>query len=137
VTENDPSIADETDLLRRIHPTQVIWDDNDGCLRPTSAAFKGVEMSVSLADDIERLRLTSAYALRNHPQHHLVALTAGFVRGEEQVVCRHHLEDDECHGDVIGSKPKSRRSLFAKAARWDILQSELLAQDLQSKHLAA
>ena len=136
MTEDDARVPDETDLLRRVHPEQVIWDENVGVLRPTSAAFRDVEMSVNLGDDIEREGLTSEFAVRNHPRHHLAALTALAARAEEQDVRRTPRADDPTHGDVVGAKPKPRRTVFALGARWEILRQAELSDELRARLLA-
>jgi len=94
-------------------------------------------MSVNLGDDLDREGLEPDFALRNHAEHHLVLLTAGFVRAEEQIVYRDHLPDDATHGEVYGSKNRSRSNRFAKTARWAVLRSERLREDLRSRHEAS
>jgi hypothetical protein len=131
--EDDTSIEDSTELFRRVHPTQVVWDGNKQRLRPTSAAFSDEEMSVNLADDLAAQGLEPEFALRDNPQHHLVSLTAAYVREEEQVVVRSHLPDDPSHGDVVGAKGDGRRKRFALKADWTILQTESLKQSHLSK----
>lgn len=132
--ENDPSIPDDSDLYRRIHPEQVVWDDNTGRLRPTTAAFRDLEMSVNLGDDLAREGLSPDFAVRNHPRHHLAALTAGLARTEDQAVYRDHLPDDPTHGGVAGPKPKPRRTRFANSSRWAVLREAELSEDLR-EHL--
>jgi hypothetical protein len=133
VAENDPSIVASTDLFRRIHPDQVVWDDNQRRLRPTTAAFRDIELSINLGDDLARHNLTPRFALRNYPRHHLVAVTAGFVRDEGQAVYRDHLPDDPTHGIVAGPKPKPRRGRFALSARWEFLREHELSEELRQQ----
>lgn len=71
----------------------------------------------------------AGHAVRNRPHHHLVALTAGFVRAEEQTICADPQEDDDSHGNVVGDKPKSRRNLFARHASWSVLRREELSPE--------
>ena len=55
MSEDDATIADDTELFRRIHPEQVVWDHNEGRARPTSGAFNDFEMSVNVARLSDRL----------------------------------------------------------------------------------
>jgi hypothetical protein len=132
---DDASIGDAVALFRRVHPKQVVWDGNENRLRPTNAAFRDAEMSVNLGDDLEREGLGPESALRKHNGHHLVSVTAGFARGEEQAVARNHIkdypdyEDDPTHGEVCGQKPESRRKRFALAADWSVLRRDSLKEE--------
>lgn len=93
-------------------------------------------MSVNLGDDLARHDLSPDFALRNHPRHHLAALTAGLMRREDQAVFRDHLPDDPTHGGVSGPKPGARRGRFASAARWEILRENELSEELRQRHTA-
>lgn len=130
--EDDQSIQDATRLYRRLHPTQVIWDRNEGRIRPSSGAFKDESLSVNLGDELERLNELPDYALKAHPQHSLCSITAGFARGEDQVLARTPTDDDPSHGEVIGAKRGSRSTRFAKAAAIDILRREFLPPDVRA-----
>jgi hypothetical protein len=122
VPDDDPTITPETLLFRRVHPSQLIWDENEGRLRPTSNAFKDPEMSVSLGDELDRLGEPPVWCLRVDPDHHLASITAELAREKEQVVYRDPLEshprygDDPTHGIVEGRKKGARSSEFAKRA---------------------
>jgi hypothetical protein len=131
VTQDDSSIDDATDLFRRIHPEQVVWDDNESRLRPTSAAFRDAEMSVHLSDVLAERGLLSITVLDDRPQHQLAAITAGFSRSEEQAVARTPTDEDPAHGDVIGPKSRTRRNRFAKGCRWEVLRRETLQEELR------
>ncbi len=137
---DDISIKESVQLFRRVHPEQVVWDEYENRLRPTKAAFRGEEMSVNLGDDLERERLEPTFALRNHPKHHLVSLTAGFARSEEQAVARSPFKDhpqfgdDPTHGDVNGRKPESRSKRFSLAAEWTVLQRSSLRDEHQARY---
>lgn len=54
---DDPECADGVELLRRIPGWHVLYDNNRGCVRPSSAAFEddrdGSPMSVYRRDVIE------------------------------------------------------------------------------------
>ncbi len=116
---------------RRIHPEQVIWDGNEGRRRPTSAAFRDYEMSVNLGSIMASNGQRGSHAVRNHSRHHLVALTAGFVRDEEaQAIRLDPLASDDSHGNVVGEKPKPRRQRFALRASWAALRHPELNANL-------
>ena len=133
MSEDDPSVSDSTDLFRRVHPEQVIWDDNVQRLRPTTAVFRDTDMSVSIGDTLAKGGRSPESTLGNRPHHHLVALTALEVRNEEQVVCREPRPEDDSHGGVVGSKPKTRRTVFALQARWEVLREGSLPPNLRMK----
>ncbi len=45
----DAPIADTTELYRRVHVNQIVWDDNVKRLRPNKNVFKDHELSVQVA----------------------------------------------------------------------------------------
>ncbi len=128
----DAPIADATELYRRVHVDQIVWDDNVKRLRPNKNVFKDHELSVHLGDALEDKDLPPSSVLDGRPSHHLVALTTAFVTQEEQVVSRDPQPHDESHGLVTGTKPKSRRDRLALAARWETLRREALTPELQA-----
>jgi hypothetical protein len=131
VISPDAPVPEETKLYRRVHPTQLHWDDNDGCLRPTSSAFKGEEMSIGLGDVLEDEQRDIESLASDKPTHSLVSLTAGYVEGEEdQQVRRTPLQEEPAHGDVCGEKTQGRRKRFAFAAELALVrEDELKAAD--------
>lgn len=133
MTDDHPSVQDVTDLYRRVHPTQIVWDENDCCLRPTTAVFRDIEMSVHISDVLETEGRTPASVLETRPHHQLIAVTTGFARSQEQVVTRNPLSDDSSHGNVVGMKPKSRRRQFVRHAKWEVLRTDKVSTDLQAK----
>ena len=72
-------IADDAGLLRRIHPTWVVWDMNLGSWRVSSAAFKDPRMSVDAEPLLIHAGLDWAFSLRDFPDHSLVRLRAGVL----------------------------------------------------------
>jgi hypothetical protein len=131
IATNTP-IDDTTELYRRVHVDQIVWDDNIKRLRPNKNVFKDVELSVHLGDALEDEGRSPSSVLDGKPSHHLVALAAGFASDEEQIVSRDPQSHDESHGLVIGAKPKPRRDRFALAARWETLRREGLTSSLQA-----
>lgn len=115
---DDASIGAETELYRRIVPQWVVPDHTRGCLRLSSAAFTHEERSIVLEDTLRDSGREPRDALGAYPGEYLASLTAGFVRQHEQIVIRSPTDDEPAHGEVIGSKPKSRRRILAEATRW-------------------
>ena len=104
-------------VARRICPDHVIYDENRDEYRPSTAAFTddsyGGPMSVGLlcvesADD----------QLIGYRNYSMVELVVGFLRSEDQSVCPWPTKNNKSHAHVCGQKPKSRRKLFAKSAKW-------------------
>lgn len=117
--EDDATVADVTPLYRRVHPNFVVYDDDRGCKRLSTAAFKErvKEMSVHLGDVLDAAGRHPAELVDNMP-HCLVSLTAELVRTHSQVIVRSPTPEDESHGDVVGSKPKTTLNAFVEAAIW-------------------
>ncbi len=124
-------------LYRRVHPTEIVWSDNDGCARPNSSVFKDEEMSVHLDDVLQNEKREPESVLSGRPTHSLVSLTTDFVKGEEQTVRRTPKSDDTSHGDVCGKKPQGRRRRFAHAARFVVLREDALEPGVLAKMRAA
>lgn len=140
---DDPSIGNEVRLYRRLHPRQLIWDDNEGRLRATSNAFKDPSMSVALGDEMANLGLDPEWVLRGDPQHHLAWITAQLARDNQQAVWRDELVDHEKYGDdpthgiVEGKKKGARASAFAKSAEIEIVREESLTPEDRIRRQAA
>lgn len=134
---DDAPVPEDTALYRRVHPSEIVWNDNDGRLRPISNVFKDREMSVLIGDALEDEEREPASALNGKPTHSLVSLTAGFVEGEEQTVRRTPKPDEAAHGDVCGQKSKGRQRLFARTAEFVVLREDALNPDELAKMRAA
>ena len=126
---NDPSIANSTDLFRRIHPElDIQWDANAGCWTFKSRAFQntgGVKfgnMSVVLGDTLDADGRAPGDVLvrAGTPEWYLAAITAGDARAEDQGVMRAPMTVEPAHGNVVGEKTRGRRRALARAARWVI-----------------
>lgn len=116
--ENDPSIADEIILWRRIHPEQVALGENNEP-RPSSAAFRNTKntsgMSVNIANES-----TVQDTMSGCDGFFLVEFEVSFVRGLNQGVVRRPQTDNPAHAEVTGSKSKSIRNKFSAGSRWVI-----------------
>ena len=121
---DDPSVADDCKLYRRIPPSQVVQDDNLGRKRPSSANFRnssdGSPMSIGLGDTLAEGDRQPSDLLRNYPDHRLASFTAGFVRSLEQRLIRSPIEDEPAHGGVIGNKTDRVRKKMSEEACWEI-----------------
>ena len=121
---DDVSIRDECELFRRvmINPgVHIIWDNNLGRWRPTSAAFRdhknGSPMSVVLGDILVELGRTPDDVLDGHVGLALAVITAGLARQNNQGVVKDPLPEEPAHAHVVGEKKKASRAM-AKAAGW-------------------
>lgn len=123
-------IDDDNDLWRRVHPTQIFYDENLGRHRPNSATFKDESLSVYIA----KLVLISGREHHDvlkpkYESHGLVAFTAGLARGLNQDVVfdppnEDDPEKDPAHGLVKGEKSKKIRDEFACGCNWVVLPDE-------------
>src|SRR5713226_5358375 len=89
--KDDPTIPGEAELLRRIPPWHFILDDNQGLVRPSSAAFTdddGSPMSVTLAEVLTQARRSLDSALIGHQDFALASIMARLARECEQGVVR-------------------------------------------------
>ena len=141
--DNDPSIPGEAQLLRRIHPTQLVWDENQNRLRPTSNAFKDPSMSVNVEDDVLAMGEQIGWVLRHDPKHHLASITTAFARDSGQTVWRDPLVGDPIYGDdpthaiVEGHKTGAQKSAYAKQAAVRVVRAASLSAELRERQEAA
>ena len=124
---DDPTIPDDADLWRRIHPKQVTIDKNSKRRRPSSAAFKDPKMSVALAHIVIESGDTAETCLPDYKDFGLASITAGLARSSEpaQIVCRDPTPDQQAHALVVGRKTDSVRRRFAVNAQWVIEPPDL------------
>lgn len=122
--KDDPSIANDSHLYRRIHPDQFVPDENAGTVRPSSAAFTNSEdgspMSVALGDTLSDLGRAPATVLDHYRRHALARLTAAVARESRQTVCRLPVDDEPAHGGVGGTKSKGVRRQLAQSSVWEV-----------------
>ena len=121
---DDPEIADEVRLLRRIPPWHFVPDGNDGSYRPSSAAFEddddGDPMSVYRADVIEAESGQLSRVMIHHKEFGLVSIAAGSVRQKNQTV----------HPDCLPEET------FAHPSLWGEVESdaEVVCPEVQMGH---
>ena len=135
VHQDDPTIADEERLFRRIHLVQLVKDDDTGLARVSSGAFRDRELSVNLESVLQAEGKGPRACLENHVTHKLVSLSAGVARRHEQAVCRDSLPDDLSHGLILGSKNSRRvHEGLRDSAIWIIpVEAPLYVDILQEK----
>ena len=124
--EDDPTIADDTELSRRIPPVYLVDDDNRGGKRISSAAFcdhqNGSPMSVVLGQEVLNAGRDPQSVLAGHQGFYLASVTAGLARSLKQAIARRPVPEEPAHAEVFGKKTKSvkRKRKLAKAATWII-----------------
>jgi len=123
VHEDDPSITNDTELWRRVHPSQVV-SDGAGGYRPSSAALDndsdGDPMSILISTVMEEYGLAPEHALEGRTGYSLVGFTAGLARGYDQKIARSPEPEQPAHGFVVGYKPHAIRKKWAKRCHWVI-----------------
>ncbi len=121
---DDPAVADEVKLLRRIPERHFYFDDNLRRIRPSSAAFEddqdGDPMSVYRHDIIESEDGDIGRVMIGHEGYALASLTAGQVRSKVQTVFSAPLPDESSHAKVCGPKSRQTRRWFSRQAAWVI-----------------
>jgi len=120
---DDQTIGDDTELLRRI-PPRHFYTENNGSVRPSSAAFEndpnGGPMSIAIMDELDRLNLQPECMLIGHDSYGLVAFTAGLARELGQKIIRDPIDGEPAHGLVVGAKTGSVKKKLYKGCRWII-----------------
>jgi hypothetical protein len=123
---DDPSISGSTELLRRIPPAQIIFDQNLQRHRPTSQAFRDDldedPMSVYLSSILAHEGRPPSAVLAGHDGFALASVTAQLARSLSQTVHPDPLPDETSHAVVCGNKESggknAPRKRFAEAAVW-------------------
>lgn len=132
--QDDPTIADAAELLRRIPPHHFVIDPKrPGGIRAASAAFDddaAGPMSVYLAEVLTSRGLTYERVLHGHPGYALASFPAKAARECNQVVVRHPGPGDPAHALVCNPKPKGVQRALEKASRWAVAPFVSLESDL-------
>ena len=137
--QDDPAIGDDALLYRRIHPRHLIWDDNEGRIRPSSNAVNPVEMSVNHDATLNEDGHEPSWVLRKDPEHHLSSVTAHLARELGQAVWLDPLDEeaeygpDQSHAIVEGKKKGSKAGRLAKEATVEIVRRASLQADVVEK----
>ncbi len=121
---NDPTIADDAELWRRIHPDHIFYDENKGRWRPSTAAFEnhpnGSPMSVLLGEMVLGSGRGPLDILTGYEGYALASITAGLARQCNQGVAREPLPDEPAHAVVFGEKTYGVRKRFACDCGWAV-----------------
>lgn len=122
-SEDDPSIADDEVLLRRITPSWVEYNAaNPLQSRITSQAFQNYRdtdtMSIHILSVLHANGQDVASILAGHEGYGVAAITAGHFRSCGQGVVRAPTAAEPAHGHVVGPKKQSgvRRKIGEGAA---------------------
>lgn len=119
---DDPTIADDAPLWRRIPPRHFVFDENTGKWRPSTAAFEdhpdGSPMSVVLGLDVVNQGRTANSVLKGHEGFALAAFSAGLARENHQGVMRKPRPEEPAHAEVFGKKTGAVKKAFAKKCSW-------------------
>ncbi len=124
--QDDPTIADDDNLWRRvpIGSNHILFDENLGRYRPTSAAFDdspdGSSMSILIEQIVLQSGRTAQSTMVGHDSYALASITARLARTQNQAIVRDPQPDEEAHGLVCGKKTKGVKSKLAKGAAWVI-----------------
>jgi hypothetical protein len=110
-------VDDDASLLRRVHPTQIVLDENGDPI-VSSGAFNDPTMSVDVEDFLIEAGLSWRFSLRNHPEHSLVRFPAGIARSKNQAVVHAPLADNAAHAEVRGKKTGAVKNALKAAAKW-------------------
>lgn len=118
---DDGSIPQDAGLLRRIHPIQVVSDENSGEYRPSSAAFRDIELSV----DAEPILLTAGldwhFTLKEYPSHSLVRFRSAVAREKDLAVVPSPQPGNPAHTLVVGKKTQSKVDHIRRHCEWVFL----------------
>jgi hypothetical protein len=140
VRRDDSEVADSETLFRRIHPSQLIWDENVRDWGISSAGWDDVtgDISVYIASMLADRHLDPARVLDGYPQHSLVSVTAADVRGLDEpfgVIVDPDKDDEHprgpCHALVTGLLPgnpgrKKQQRPLARKSKIEILRPKPL-----------
>jgi hypothetical protein len=118
VDVDDGSIADDAGLLRRIRPDQIVDDANVGKRRPSSAAFKDIEMSVDAEQILASNGLDWKFSIKDYPGYSLARFEARHARAKMLAVVHKPLPDNPAHTEVVGKKSKGIANYLLAASTW-------------------
>lgn len=112
------NIEGDAGLLRRIHPEQVIQDQNGGGRRPSSAAFKDPELSVDAEPILEEDGFDWLFSLNGYEGYSLVRFLADAARQRDLPVVHDPIPGNRAHTLVRGKKTKPISKGLSKESKW-------------------
>ena len=109
-------IAENDNLLRRIHPDQIKIEN--GRQRPASAAFKNTTNTSDMSVNIEKLLAEREDLLAKHRDrgYRLARFQARLAFSLNQTIVHTPNDESLSHGDVVGEKTTSIGRQFAMGA---------------------
>jgi hypothetical protein len=121
---DDPSVANDAELWRRVPPAWIVPDENRGGYRPSSQAFHdspdGSPMSVLISETMAADGRGAQDAVAENPNFLLACFTAGEARSLAQSVSRTPTATEPAHGSVFGRKSRQVCKALSRLARWVI-----------------
>lgn len=107
--EDDSTIVDDSPLWRRIPPWHMVFDENLGRYRPSSAAFEdhpdGTPMSVVLGQEVLDAGRSPESVLVGYDNFALASFTADLARANHQGIVRKPTLEEPAHAEVFGGRP--------------------------------
>lgn len=121
---DDPSVEDDHDIWRRVHPSQIVYDSNLQRSRATSGAFQdsgdGSPTSVLIAKMVLESGRSATDVLTGIVGEGVVRIAAGDAREKGILI---HIEEDDgekAHAYLVGKKTRSVQNHLAGKAVWVI-----------------
>lgn len=137
-TPDDPGISAAAQLLRRIHPTWIVPDQQGGrklsrqAYQDQKSEHGTAAMSVFVEQRLEELGLSAADILSDHDGYGLAAFPASAVRSCGLTVVSAPNEADGlrglAHALVLGEKTGSRRKALVSASTIRVWPGETLSR---------
>lgn len=118
IDNDDGKIRDDAGLLRRIHPGQIIPDANLGRPRPSSGAFKALDMSVDAEPILELNGMDWHFSLNGRPGYSLVRFFARVARESGLTVVSNPEPHNPAHTLVKGKKTQKIAETLRNASSW-------------------
>lgn len=115
-------IPDEAELLRRVHPKQIVPDPLTGQPRVSTAAFTDPEMSVDAEPLLAEDKLDWRFSLKDHPGYSLIKFTAFAARQVGQQVVHKPIVGNRAHTEVIGKKTGTVKNHLRDTSKWAYLK---------------
>ena len=121
---DDPTIPGDDRLFRRVPPTQLFREE-DGTLRPSSAVFKALELSVNIESLMVLQGRPPVDTLRGYPGDFLTAITAARVRLHHHPIVKDTAPpNDPAHGIILGKKKNSFANDMTRNHEWVVAPTE-------------
>lgn len=121
---DDPTILDDDDLLRRLHPRWIVWTSDPP--RISSAAFQNAKGFEKLSANLGSLMAANAQTfedlLVSFPGYGIASISVGLARENRQSIEKAPEPEDPSHVHVEGAKPRLVQRKLARAASDSVLK---------------